>query len=284
MEKKRKTGFFGFIGRVLLDMIKIPYYILRTVYRIIASAILKLSSTIKEARQAEKEEKIEDAREKMKAQYSAFTVVKKDKGDLNQWENNFYESDNKIGIILGARGSGKTAFGIKLLENTHTKNKKKCYAMGFEESEMPDWIDVVDNISQIKNDSVVLIDEGGVLFSSRKSMTNLNKMLTDLILISRHKNIIIIFISQNSSNLDVNIIRQADFLVLKPSSLLQKDFERKIIGKLYDFLSKDFKKYQNIPGITYIYSDPFRGFVTNPLPSFWKASISKSFRKSKPNN
>ena len=284
MEKKRKTGFFGFIGRVLLDMIKIPYYILRTVYRIIASAILKLSSTIKEARQAEKEEKIEDAREKMKAQYSAFTVVKKDKGDLNQWENNFYESDNKIGIILGARGSGKTAFGIKLLENTHTKNKKKCYAMGFEESEMPDWIDVVDNISQIKNDSVVLIDEGGVLFSSRKSMTNLNKMLTDIILISRHKSIIIIFISQNSSNLDVNIIRQADFLVLKPSSLLQKDFERKIIGKLYDSLSKDFKKYQNIPGITYIYSDPFRGFVTNPLPSFWKASISKSFRKSKPNN
>ena len=284
MEKKRKTGFFGFIGRVLLDMIKIPYYILRTVYRIIASAILKLSSTIKEARQAEKEEKIEDAREKMKAQYSAFTVVKKDKGDLNQWENNFYESDNKIGIILGARGSGKTAFGIKLLENTHTKNKKKCYAMGFEESEMPDWIDVVDNISQIKNDSVVLIDEGGVLFSSRKSMTNLNKMLTDLILISRHKNIIIIFISQNSSNLDVNIIRQADFLVLKPSSLLQKDFERKIIGKIYDSLSNDFKKYQNMPGITYIYSDPFRGFVTNPLPSFWKASISKSFRKSKPNN
>jgi len=284
MEKKRKTGFFGFIRALLWNIIKTFYYILRGIYRIIASAILKLASTIKEARQAEKEEKIEDAREKMKAQYSAFTVVKKDKGDMNKWENNFYESDNKIGIILGARGSGKTAFGIKLLENTHTKNKKKCYAMGFEESEMPDWIDVVDNISQIKNDSVVLIDEGGVLFSSRKSMTNLNKMLTDLILISRHKNIIIIFISQNSSNLDVNIIRQADFLVLKPSSLLQKDFERKIIGKIYDSLSNDFKKYQNMPGITYIYSDPFRGFVTNPLPSFWKASISKSFRKSKPNN
>jgi hypothetical protein len=284
MAKKRKTGFFGFVGRILLDMIKIPYYILRTVYRVIVSAIIKLSSIIREARKAEKEEKIEEQREKMKAQYSAFIVVQKDKGDLDKWESNFYSSDNKIGIILGARGSGKTALGIKLLENTHTKNKKKCYAIGFEESEMPDWIDVVDSISQIENDSVVLIDEGGVLFSSRKAMTNINKMLSDLILISRHKNIIILFISQNSSNLDVNIIRQADFLVLKPSSLLQKDFERKIIGKLYDSLSNGFKKYQDTQGLTYIYSDDFRGFVTNPLPSFWKSSISKSFRKNKPKN
>ena len=109
-------------------------------------------------------------------------------------------------------------------------------------------------------------------------MSNANKLLSGLILISRHKNLNILFISQNSSNLDVNILRQADFLVLKPSSLLQKDFERKIIQKLYEKTEDDFEKFKENKGITYIYSSNFTGFVSNLLPSFWGAEISKSFK------
>ena len=108
-------------------------------------------------------------------------------------------------------------------------------------------------------------------------MSNANKLLSELILISRHKNLSILFISQNSSNLDVNILRQADFLVLKSSSLLQKDFERKIIQKIYDATEKDFEKFRDKKGLTYIYGNLFRGFVTNPLPSFWGEKISKGF-------
>ena len=150
--------------------------------------------------------------------------------------------------------------------------------MGFKESEMPSWIKVVKDVEEIENDSFVLIDEGGILFSSRNAMSNANKLLSGLILISRHKNLNILFISQNSSNLDVNILRQADFLVLKPSSLLQKDFERKIIQKLYEKTEDDFEKFKENKGITYIYSSNFTGFVSNLLPSFWGAEISKSFK------
>jgi hypothetical protein len=88
----------------------------------------------------------------------------------------------------------------------------------------------------------------------------------------------ILFISQNSSNLDVNIIRQADFLVLKPSALLQKNFERKIIQEIYEKSSKGFEKFKEVKGLTYIYSDKFLGFISNSLPSFWSRGISKSFR------
>jgi hypothetical protein len=76
----------------------------------------------------------------------------------------------------------------------------------------------------------------------------------------------------------VNILRQADFLVLKPSSLLQKDFERKIIQKMYENTNAQFEKHKKVRGITYIFSGDFKGFVANPLPSFWGQSISKSFR------
>ena len=76
----------------------------------------------------------------------------------------------------------------------------------------------------------------------------------------------------------MNILRQADFLVLKRSSLLQKEFERKIVQKIYSGAREKFDKYGEDRGLAYIYSENFRGFVSNPLPSFWKEGISKGFK------
>ncbi|MDP4039493.1 MAG: zonular occludens toxin domain-containing protein [Candidatus Pacearchaeota archaeon] len=256
---KKKKSF-------LLSVIKIPYYVVRGIYRIFKKI---------EKKAGEKE--IEKKREGMTAKYEDFKVLKRLEGDYGEWSNVVLNSESKIGIILGARGSGKTAFGIKLLENIYAKMKRNCFAMGFKSEEMPSWIKVVDDTNLIKNNSVVLIDEGGVLFNSRNSMSKPNKLLGELILIARHKNLTILFISQNSSNLDVNIIRQADFLALKPTSLLQKDFERKKIQEIYKGVENQFKKYAREKGITYIYSNEFRGFVSNALPSFWNVRISKSF-------
>ncbi|MEM4397694.1 MAG: zonular occludens toxin domain-containing protein [Candidatus Woesearchaeota archaeon] len=208
--------------------------------------------------------------------YVPFEILKTDIGDYQKFENELFNSDSKIGIILGSRGSGKSAFGIKFLENLYSKTKKNCYAIGFNEEDMPSWINVVQDISQIKNNSFVLIDEGGVLFSSRDSMSRANKMLSDLILISRHKNLSILFISQNSANLDIDIIRQADYLIFKKSSLLQLDFERKKIQDIYKIINPGFEEFDD-KYIAYIYSDTFRGFVKAELPSFWSQRISKSF-------
>ena len=222
-----------------------------------------------------KEENIRVKRAGINPIYEEFKLLNKEKGDYKNFINSLYNSENKIGIIIGARGTGKTALGVKILENLYSKKKKNIYAMGFDEKEMPSWINMISDISELENNSFVLIDEGGVYFNSRKAMSNANELLSELILISRHKNLTILFISQNSSNLDVNILRQSDFLLLKPSSLLQKDFERKIIQKIYDSTEDKFNKYSKTKGITYVYSNEFRGFISNSLPSFWKSSISK---------
>lgn len=251
-------------------MLKSPYYAGRGIYRLAKRA---------EVRSAERE--VERTRGRMSANHDDFKMLKVFDGDFAQLEEELLKEESKIGIILGARGSGKTAFGLKLLENIYATDKSRCYALGFKKSEMPAWIEVVEDISEIKNDATVLIDEGGILFSSRESMSKPNKLLSDLILISRHKNLNILFITQNSSNLDVNIIRQADFLALKPTSLLQKDFERKKIKDIYEEVAREFEKFKDDRGATYIYSEEFRGFVSNPLPSFWNTRISKSFRGAK---
>lgn len=263
MAKKKKNETLDYLWTI----IKIPYYITTEVYglfRWLFKAFRKNEVLIK--------------RKSFTSKYEELKVIKVLNGNYNEWIKEVFNSDSQIGIVLGSRGSGKTAFGIKLLENVHSKSKKKCYAMGFKEEEMPSWINIISEISEIGNNSFILVDEGGILFNSRKSMSSANKILSDLILISRHKNLSILFVSQNSSNLDINILRQADFLVLKHSSLLQKEFERKIIQEIYDNTLDKFEKHKEKNGLTYIYGDLFKGFVANPLPSFWGAGVSKSFR------
>jgi hypothetical protein len=267
MVKKKKENSLKVLGKFLWFILKIPYYILLGIYNLI-----KWTSNIS------KKNKVLNKRKSLIAKQEEFKVIQEIDGSYKKWIQEVCNSDSQIGIILGSRGSGKTAFGIKLLENIQAKCKKKCYAMGFKEEEMPSWINVISQISEIENNSFILVDEGGILFNSRKSMSSANKILSDLILISRHKNLSILFISQNSSNLEINILRQADFIVLKKSSLLQKEFERKIIQKFYEETMANFKKFDKITGLTYIHSNNFKGFISNSLPSFWKESISKSFK------
>lgn len=269
MTKKKKNLLaesFIILWKILWFIIKIPYYIIKGIVYLIERADSNIQKN-----------KIVNKRNQMKPLYQSFKIIETEKGDFTDFEKEIFNS-SKIGIVLGARGSGKTAIGIKLLENAYAKTKRKCFAIGFPSREMPTWIHVVKDISEIENNSIVLIDEGGIMFSSRESMSKPNKLLSDLILISRHKSLSILFISQNSSNLEVNVLRQADFLIFKPSSLLQKDFERKIVQKIYDRIEDTFDKLKHEAGVSYIYSNWFKGFVSNPLPSFWKESISKAFR------
>ncbi len=199
-------------------------------------------------------------------------------GTAGDFSAHLETAESLIGIILGARGTGKSAIGMRLLENVHARAGRAVCAMGFRAEDVPAWIQVVEDPDKVPNGACVLIDEGGVLFSSRKSMSGANQLLSSLLLVARHRSLSILFITQNSSNLDVNVLRQADFLVLKPCSLLQLDFERKKIKDLYAQVAGDFERLKEELGLTYIHSDPFRGFAANDLPGFWSARVSRAFR------
>jgi hypothetical protein len=212
-----------------------------------------------------------------KPRIDPLALVEAEKGSLGEFERVFERST--IGIILGARGTGKTALGLRILENI--AHVRPVVAMGFERSSLPRWIEPIASIEAVPNGSCVLIDEGGVLFGSRSSMSEANKILSELILISRHKDLAIVFISQNSSNLEVNVLRQADYLLLKPASLLQLDFERKIIEKVYRSAKEGFEEHRRVEGLIYVYADAFRGFARNTIPSFWGEDLSKQFKRSR---
>ena len=58
---------------------------------------------------------------------------------------------------------------------------------------------------------------------------------------------------------------------------MQKDFERKKIKTIYEEINSYFKELNHEKGLTYIYSNKYRGFVSNPLPSFWSTNVSKAY-------
>jgi hypothetical protein len=270
-EKTKDPGIIIFF-KIILWPFKALFVALSWIFKIIILGVEKLIELFKKHR----EKKAENSPDKIE-HYVPFTIIKTVDGNFNNFEKMLSKNDSTIGIILGARGSGKSAIGLKLLENMHALSGKKMFAMGFKAGELPLWIHSIDDIELIENNSYVLIDEGGILFNARQGFSDANQLLSKLLLIARHKDLSIMFISQNSSNLEINAIRQADYLILKPSSLLQLDFERKKIKEIYEEAAEDFAKFKRTKGLTYIYSDSFKGFVTNPLPTFWTQNISKSF-------
>jgi hypothetical protein len=221
----------------------------------------------------------ENKKPKTQASYLPFEIKNTVSGEFNKFESMLLNSKSSIGIILGARGTGKSALGMRIIENVKAKNNRPVAAMGFLNESLPSWIKAVEKIKEIQNNSFVLVDEGGIIFSSRESMSDANKVLGELLLIARHKDLSVLFISQNSANLDINAIRQSDYLLLRKSSLLQKDFERKKIQQVYEKAQPLFEEYgAEKQKITYIYSDEFEGLIENDLPSFWSEKASKAYK------
>ncbi len=218
-----------------------------------------------------------------KPEFSSLEEVENQAGSIGLFQDFVYENKSSIGIILGARGSGKSVLGMRLLENAGSKGRKTA-AVGFNESSLPSCIKVVSptDLNAVENGSFLLVDEGGISFSSRNSMSEANKFLSSLLFISRHKDLSVLFISQNSANLEVNTLRQADYLLLKKPSLLQQDFERKKINEIYDKARAGFQKHSDLgKNVFFVYSDAFSGFASNVLPSFWSEKASKAFAEKK---
>ncbi|MCD6589637.1 hypothetical protein J7K74_00415 [Candidatus Woesearchaeota archaeon] len=204
-----------------------------------------------------------------------FIEVERINGDLDSFRSAIIEK-SLIGIILGRRGSGKTALALRIAEAL--RGKKKIYAMGI--SNAPRWIKIIDNIDKAQPDSLLIVDEGAILLGARASMKELNKKFSNLMAISRHRDLSLLIITQNSAMLEVNTLRLADYLLIKKPSLLQSEMERpqikRIIGKADKAIpDEDFPKY------CYIISDYYEGLVKTSLPGFWSEKISKSMKHTK---
>ena len=208
--------------------------------------------------------------------FQDFKVEKEILGDYPTFQKRLHQ-DSKIVLIFGKRGSGKSALGLRILENIKATTKRNCYALGIKEDVLPSWITTLQNIHDAETESIVLIDEGAISFNSRESMKDKHKELSKIMAIARHKNLTMLFITQNTGLIDKNVLKLADSLMIKEGSLLQVEMERLEIKKFY---LKAKESLENIQGnkVKYLYlvDADFEGLLTHELPSFWSQELSKN--------
>jgi hypothetical protein len=196
-------------------------------------------------------------------------------GEFDDFSNRL-DNDSLIVLVFGKRGSGKSSLGFRLLENIYGKTKRYCFALGIEKKLLPKWINPIDDVEIAPNGSVILVDEGAIAFSSRDSMKFKNKELGKLLAIARHKDLTIIFVTQNTGLIDRNVLKLADTLFIKEGSLLQLEMERTEIKKFYEKSKKQLDKFKDKKKYSYVIDSDFEGLVEHSLPSFWSESLSKN--------
>jgi len=190
--------------------------------------------------------------------------------------------DGKVILILGRRGSGKTALAAKIAEYAMAKYRMPIYWIGLPEqarSLLPNWITLVDSPEQCPMGCFMIIDEAGIQYLSLAFNTDRNRLLRGLLMICRHRHCSLVFAVQSSRDLEYAIIRQSDTLVFKQPSLHQPESERPDVrprAKKAALVFKDIPKDKRIESAL-VFDDDFEGLITSSVPSFWSEKLSNIY-------
>lgn len=191
-------------------------------------------------------------------------------------------------IVIGSRGSGKSAMGYKILE--YLKWTARPYVVGIPQKAqklLPDWIGSVPSLEDAPPDSVSLMDEAYMALHSRSSTSQYARKISNLINLSRQRGQTLVFITQEARQVDLNIASSANVIIVKNPGILQVEFERiqfrKILAeaqKMFNAIDKDKNKW------AYVYApmSSFAGMMSSSLPAFWTPGLSKGYAEANLSN
>ncbi len=191
-------------------------------------------------------------------------------------------------LILGKRGSGKSALGYRLLE---LFRYALCpYEVGVPSSArsiLPEWIGIVPTLEDLPPKAIGLVDEAYLPYHARSSMAAEARSMSQVLNLSRQRNQTLIFVTQEARQVDLNIASSASVIVFKDLGVLQLEFDRKELNKLASQAREDFARIgDNRRRWSFVYApdSDFVGMQENLLPSFWKPRLSHLFAEGQPSS
>jgi len=188
----------------------------------------------------------------------------------------------KVILILGKRGSGKSAFALKLGEYLYAVHEVPVWLVGIPEDVsvyLPRWVSIAQDIEQVDLGAFIIVDESGLQYMAMRYQSDANTVMRRLLMIARHRKQSLVFICQVASDVDKAVVRQADTIVFKQPTLMQPKNDRPEVRdtaaralKVFDALPKDEKLRT-----AYIHDGDFVGVLQCDLPDYWREELSFAF-------
>jgi len=190
-------------------------------------------------------------------------------------------------VITGHRGEGKSALAWWLAESLRTKYKKKISALGIPKEarkSMSKRVTHVDTVEQVANlkPHIVVVDEAAIVANARSAMKTANLIWLKLIAVCRHKGHLLIFVNQHNRQLDVQILMDADYVLMKRPTLLHLKFCRPEfkteLQQAYDLFVKMRRGVASKKKVFVVdYHTGQTKMLTSNMPKWWTAKISKAY-------
>lgn len=184
-------------------------------------------------------------------------------------------------LIIGKRGSGKSASSYRILELF--RFGPKPYVVGVPASKqhlLPSWISIVSTLEEVPTGAIAIVDEAYIRYHARNSTTQESKEMSKLLNLSRQREQTLIFVSQEARQIDINIVGAADVIIFKDLGLLQLQFDRPGLNQLatkakdaFATVSGDKRRWSYLCSL----NTDSSGLIENELPSFWTQGLSRMY-------
>ncbi len=184
-------------------------------------------------------------------------------------------------IIIGHRGSGKTALAERLQELL--RHVAPPYAVGLPSKAitlLPEWYGLANDFDSIPHGAVIYVPESYRYFHARTTQSAAGRSVPSLINLLRHRGHTLILDVQNAAHLDRNIISEADLLLIKEPGPFQDGFERSQLQSYMDsaraaIAGVGAKRKKKVVWVVAPGSGITGQLMENQLPSFWSDSLSR---------
>lgn len=202
--------------------------------------------------------------------------IPKGKGDTMQWRK--ITRDPGTTLIIGDQGAGKTGLAYYLLSLHRFSNAFVLNLPKEAAASLPDEIGVLADLSDAPYNACLLIDEAYLRYFSRESQAKRARELLGILALARQRRLRLIFVSQESRYIDVNILSRVRVLAIKKPALFQTMTDRPEVSQI---VHKAKAAFEAIVGDrrswTYVYSGDFEGMLENPCPAFFEERLSCAF-------
>lgn len=198
----------------------------------------------------------------------------KEKDKINKVINEVSKEGN-LTIMLGAKGYGKTATTIWLIEEIHKRfPDKNLYWFGYNPAlkKAYPFVNQTISLTKAKENSVIFIDETTLYLGSRDAMSRESRERIKALPTMRHRGCAMLFITQAGQAIDVQLFMFCDMLWFKPYFVWEFDERMKIKPQL-----KYIMPYQKSENLVYFLNDMSTYIFRNPLPRKWNDELSKPF-------